>query len=88
MKNKKIASYIQESFIQNLENTTRTPLEMSHVYLLKHSKVPGALVEVGFLSNDSERELLQRTSYQEKVAMSIYKGVLQYMVEEQTEQIN
>lgn len=88
VKNKKIASYIQESFIQNLENTTRTPLEMSHVYLLKHSKVPGALVEVGFLSNDSERELLQRTSYQEKVAMSIYKGVLQYMVEEQIEQIN
>ncbi len=39
---------IQAEITRNLENTTRTPLAINNVYLLKHAKVPGALVEIGF----------------------------------------
>ena len=49
---------------------------------MDHAKKPGALVEIGFLSNPEERERLVKDAYQEKIAASIYKGVLRYLTEE------
>lgn len=79
--NSHLATLIQEEITRNLENTTRLPLQINHVYLLKHAEVPGALVEIGFLSNEEERELLKQQYYQEEMAASIYKGVLRYVTE-------
>lgn len=50
--------------------------------LLKHSGVPGALVEIGFLSNEHERELLKTDKYQQKMSASIYKGILRFVTED------
>jgi len=79
--NKHLATLIQEELIRNLENTERKPLQLNHVYLLKYAKVPGALVEIGFISNEEELELLKQPSYQRKVAASIYQGMLRYVEE-------
>lgn len=80
--NKHLATMVQEEIIRNLENTTREPLKIDGIYLLKHAEIPGALVEIGFLSNEEERELLKLTSYQEQMAASIYEGILRYSTEE------
>lgn len=80
--NKHLATMIQSEIIRNLENTNRVPLQINDVYLLKHAEVPGALVEVGFLSNEQERELLKDKKYQEKMAASIYEGIIRYVIEE------
>lgn len=80
--NEHVAEMIQEAIKSNLENTTRTPLAINNIYLLKHTEVPGALVEVGFLSNEKERKLLTEDDYQDKMAASIYEGMLRYNVEE------
>jgi len=77
--NKQLATTIQDELILNMENTDRVPLQLDHIYLLKHAKVPGALVEIGFLSNEEERELLKQTKYQQQLAASIYKGMLRYV---------
>ncbi|PAV27855.1 N-acetylmuramoyl-L-alanine amidase CwlD [Virgibacillus profundi] len=85
---KHLAKMIQSEIIRNLENTTRSPLAINGIYLLKHAEVPGALVEIGFLSNEQERELLKQDDYQQKMAASIYEGILRYAttdVEEQEE---
>lgn len=79
--NKQLATFIQGEIIRNLENTRRQALSIQSVYLLKHAKVPGALVEVGFLSNSAELELLKRDKYQQQMAGSIYNGVLRYVTE-------
>lgn len=83
--NESIATFIQDALIRHLKNTTRTPLEINYMYLLKHAEIPGALVELGFLSNDRELQLLKTKSYQQKLAASIYKGILYYM-KDQTEE--
>src|SRR5699024_4747904 len=80
--NKHLATMIQNEIIRNLENTTRTPLEVRNLYLLKHAEVPGALVEIGFLSNEAERELLKDKHYQRKMAASIYQGIIRYVMED------
>ncbi|WP_249872597.1 N-acetylmuramoyl-L-alanine amidase CwlD [Oceanobacillus saliphilus] len=79
---KHLAKMIQEEIIRNLENTTRSPLVINGIYLLKHAKVPGALVEIGFLSNTEERELLKQDDYQRRMAASIYEGILRYLTED------
>ncbi|MUV38126.1 N-acetylmuramoyl-L-alanine amidase [Lentibacillus sp. JNUCC-1] len=84
-KSKHLASMVQSEIIRNLENTTREPLAVNTLYLLKHAEVPGSLVEIGFLSNDQEREQLVQAGYQQKMAASIYQGVLRYVTEEPEE---
>lgn len=80
--NKHLAEMIQAEIIRNLANTERVPLEIRHMYLLKHAEVPGALVELGFLSNDRELKLLKQNDYQDKMAASMYQGILRYSTEE------
>ena len=81
-----LAKMIQEEIIRNLENTNRSPLVINGVYLLKHAKAPGALVEIGFLSNPEEQALLTQEDYQRKMAVSIYEGVLRYLTEDMQEE--
>ncbi|KHD85703.1 N-acetylmuramoyl-L-alanine amidase CwlD [Heyndrickxia ginsengihumi] len=82
VENKRIASFVQAELIRNLENTKRIPKTLSSVYLLKHAKKPGALVEIGFLSNPQERKNLTSDKYQTQVAASIYNGVMRYFSKE------
>ena len=45
------------------------------------SKVPVALVEVGFMTNQKELENLQDKEYQRKAAQALYDAVLEYLNE-------
>ncbi|QGQ44031.1 N-acetylmuramoyl-L-alanine amidase CwlD [Metabacillus sediminilitoris] len=82
IENEDVAKYIQDELRRNLENTERVAKPIDGVYLLKNSEKPGALVEVGFLSNPQEEKLLNSEQYQEKVAASIYNGILRYFSNE------
>ena len=72
--NKKIAEIFQEEFKENL-NTTRDYKENSTKYLQRRVSRPGVLLEVGFLSNSSERALLRDDTYQNKIADVIRRAV-------------
>ena len=80
-----LAQMIQAEIIRNLENTTRAPLAINGIYLLKYAEVPGSLVEIGFLSNEEEREQLKNEEYQQQMAASIYEGILRYVTEDMEE---
>lgn len=76
---KQIAELIQEELIRVLDNTnTRKAKSKKDVYILKNVKVPTVIVECGFLSNPKEERLLQNPEYQEKIAWSIYIGIIKY----------
>jgi N-acetylmuramoyl-L-alanine amidase len=77
-----VSKFIQDEIKRNLENTNRLAKSIEGLYLLRTAEIPGTLVEVGFLSNPSERELLKTKSYQRKVAASIYQGMLRYYTNE------
>lgn len=75
----KLAISIQEQLKTNLGNTERSAATVETIYILKAMQpLPSALVEVGFLSNPRESNLLVDAEYQRTVAASIYKGILQY----------
>lgn len=74
-----LATLIQDELKRNLLNTDRLARTDNTIYLLKSSKIPAALVEIGFLSNPEEARLMGQTSYQQKVAAAIYQGILRYL---------
>jgi len=43
------------------------------------SEPPVALVEVGFMTNQKELDLLQDSEYQAKAAKALYDAVIEYL---------
>ncbi len=77
-KNIEIAKIFQEEFKKSL-NSTRKYKKDNTLYLQKRLKVPGILLEVGFLSNSNERYLLKQETYQDKIATSITNATIKYL---------
>ena len=48
-------------------------------YLIDEVTVVGCLVEVGFLTNPEECDKLNTNEYQEKIALMIYSGILNFL---------
>lgn len=63
------------------EDNKRQPQKRDNIYLLNEINIPSTLVECGFLSNSAEDRLLNQDEYQEKIAWSIYTGLLNYFGE-------
>lgn len=74
-----LAESIMNEFKKYL-NTDRKVIK-TNLYLYSNTRVPGVLIETGFISNPDERYLLQKESYQKKIANSITKGVENYFKE-------
>lgn len=55
----------------------------TNYYILKNTDMPAAIVECGFLSNPEEELLLNNEAYQEKIAWSIYMGIVDYFEDEE-----
>ncbi|UOF92026.1 N-acetylmuramoyl-L-alanine amidase [Fodinisporobacter ferrooxydans] len=58
----------------------RTGVNNDELYVLHHNTQPATLVEGLFLSNPKELADSVTTDYQEKMADSIYKGVVQFLL--------
>lgn len=54
-------------------------IDGNSIYIIRNSRVPVALIEVGFMTNQEELELLQSEDYQKKTAEGIYEAILQYL---------
>ncbi|MBP3461594.1 MAG: N-acetylmuramoyl-L-alanine amidase [Bacilli bacterium] len=75
--NEKIAKIIQKELNKDLKGDRKYKND-NNLYLQKRLKIPGVLIEVGFLSNNNDRYLLKQENYQKKVAISITKGIVNY----------
>jgi len=74
--NKILGEILMKHFKKDL-NTKRS-LKKTSLYLYRNTKVPGVLIECGFLSNSNERYLLRQEDYQEKISLSITNSVIEY----------
>lgn len=76
----KLASIIQKQLIDILKpKKERVEKANNNYYMLKKVKAPSVIIECGFLSNSEEAMLLIDENYQEKVAIAIKNGVLEYL---------
>ena len=49
-------------------------------YILECSDIPTTIVECGFLSNPNDEALLNTDEYREKLAYSIYSGIIKFLI--------
>ncbi len=75
--NKRLSESITNEFNKN-NIKTRNPVT-TNLYLYRNTRTPGVLIECGFLSNKSERYLLQTTKYQKRISKIITNGVINYL---------
>lgn len=66
------------SSITKCLKTDREVSEISNMYFNRLVKIPGVLIEVGFLSNSYDRNNLISVEYQEKISDMIVKGIIDY----------
>ncbi|MBQ3558893.1 MAG: N-acetylmuramoyl-L-alanine amidase [Agathobacter sp.] len=52
-------------------------VEADHIYIIRASEVPVALIEVGYMTNTTELDNLCTPEYQKKVAQGIYNAIMQ-----------
>jgi N-acetylmuramoyl-L-alanine amidase len=73
-----LARSVQLELSDALNNTKRQPSEDITSFVLKQAKIPTINVEMGFLSNPVEEQLLTEEAYQEKIAWAVYSGIVRY----------
>ncbi len=78
--NEVLAKLLQKNFNKRL-NSNREYKLANDLYLQKRVDRPGVLIEVGFLSNASDRYLLKQASYQNKVAVVVTDSIVEYFLQ-------
>ncbi|MDR1702259.1 MAG: N-acetylmuramoyl-L-alanine amidase [Sporomusaceae bacterium] len=76
--NRELAEIIQQSLKNFPVGNKRQAKQDSNIFLLKSTKVPGVLVEAGFMSNRKEARSLSEEEYQKSIAASIVKALAYY----------
>ncbi|MBR1617496.1 N-acetylmuramoyl-L-alanine amidase [bacterium] len=51
----------------------------SRFYVINHTEVPSVLIEIGFISNEIERDKLNKKERKEQIADAITHGILEYL---------
>lgn len=74
--NKKLAEFLQSEF--NTISYPRSIKPMPNIYMYRRLKIPGVLVECGFISNKEEREKLITPAYQKEIAKVLTQGLVNY----------
>ena len=77
-----LATAIHQQLVQGLGVPDRS-VRKARFYVINHTPVPAILAEVGFISNQTERDNLGSANYQVKIADSVSAGITQYLTEKQ-----
>ena len=75
-----LASLIQESLKNNLHQLgiTSNGVKQGPFWVLVGATMPNVLVEIGYISNKKEAELLKKGSVQNKIAQAIFQGIKKF----------
>ncbi|HBG00100.1 MAG TPA: hypothetical protein DDW87_00795, partial [Firmicutes bacterium] len=77
----RLAESLQKAVIGQIK-AVDLGIQRSNFYVLRNTSIPAALVEVGFLSNPTEANLLAKPNYRLEVALGLLAGINAYFAEE------
>lgn len=78
--NRTLAQIMQNKFaVLQPGNDREIKLSGDELFLLKSNQNPSLMIECGFLSNPDEEAKLSTWEYQQKVAFTIYGGLMEYL---------
>lgn len=74
-----LADCVHKKLMSKITNTNDRGLFKSRFYVINHTTVPAILVEIGFISNPSERAELITPRRQQLTAEGIAEGIIEYL---------
>lgn len=75
---KQLAVLVQDELKTETGTLREASTKLDH-FILNHSDIPTVTVELGFLSNPGEEELLGDSRYQQKLAAAIFRAVCEFV---------
>lgn len=76
MNSKELATICLNELVNIIGTRERGIVESNDTYIIGHSKVPVALIEVGYMSNPNELDFLIQEENQKMIAQGIYNGIM------------
>jgi N-acetylmuramoyl-L-alanine amidase len=73
----KLAQQVQNAMVRRTRTVNRDA-KFARYYVIRNTKLPGILVEGGFVSNEAERERMKSGEFREEVARSVVEGIQRY----------
>ncbi len=70
-----LAKIIHEDYVSGTEFVDKVITERDDIYVLKYTKMPSVLLELGFMSNPSDLTLLVDQAHQVRMAAAILDGI-------------
>ncbi len=77
--NRQLAEAIHRSILRNVTVANDRGVKRSRFYVLRTSRMPAALVEVGFLTGSIDNARLANPAYRSQMARAIAQGILDYI---------
>ena len=74
----KIATDIVNNLLEVTDRNFRRVEGNKNFYVVRETRCPAVLIELGFLTNPDERKIVTSQDYQLKAAMAIAEGVINY----------
>ncbi len=84
----KLAVSINTAVKTELPRTRMRGVKQAGFYVLVGAAMPKVLIEAGFITNKSEAQLLNKSSYRTQMAYGIFKGVQSYIESHNSQNIN
>jgi N-acetylmuramoyl-L-alanine amidase len=77
----KLAELVQGSMGKKMRKTPNRGVKRADFFVLRGALMPAVLVEIGYITNDAERRLMQSASYQEVMVSAIGEGVVDFVTD-------
>lgn len=81
---KRLAQICLDELTSRLGTVDKGIMEGDQIHIIRNSKVPVALIEVGFMTNREELKLLNSEEYQEEAAKAVYEAIFKALEEAAT----
>ena len=75
---KNLSLFIQEYLCLEDKTNKRLAKSIKDKYITDNALIPGAIVELGFMSNPQEDKLMETEEYQDKMVNGIVSGLEKY----------
>ena len=74
-----LAKRIQKNILKISPGSIDRGVKQGRFYVIKKTRMPAVLVEIGFLTGRLDSRKLEKSNYRKKMAYAIAKGILEYL---------
>lgn len=77
----RLSKHLTSNWTDERNNKVNRTIRQAPFFVVTRLGIPAALIELGFLTHEQERQFLTKPSFQQEMAENIYRGLISYLDE-------